>query len=204
MHANLSRFDRANAHAHPHGYQPSPLPSLWPPSAGRSPAPSPSAAAPRPRPWWWSPNWRDGTARGRGECVPYARYGESVESVMARDRGDAAAHSPAASTARGLQQAMPAGRRAQRARLRVLGPGGQAQRPAGARTRRPARARAPLTTAFTISLGEPEAMAAAAAKARRARAAQDQARRRRRGDDRARIAAVRAAAPAGGADRRCQ
>ena len=24
----------------------------------------------------------DGKARGRGECVPYARYGESVESVM--------------------------------------------------------------------------------------------------------------------------
>ena len=26
----------------------------------------------------------DGKARGRGECVPYARYGESVESVTAR------------------------------------------------------------------------------------------------------------------------
>src|SRR6185312_13130840 len=25
----------------------------------------------------------NGTARGRGECVPYARYGESVESVVA-------------------------------------------------------------------------------------------------------------------------
>src|SRR5262249_47526091 len=26
----------------------------------------------------------DGNARGRGECVPYARYGESVESVVAQ------------------------------------------------------------------------------------------------------------------------
>ena len=26
----------------------------------------------------------DGKARGRGECVPYARYGESVESVLAQ------------------------------------------------------------------------------------------------------------------------
>src|SRR5258705_8294285 len=25
----------------------------------------------------------DGTRRGRGECVPYARYGETVESVTA-------------------------------------------------------------------------------------------------------------------------
>jgi len=26
---------------------------------------------------------RDGDLRGRGECVPYAHYGESPESVMA-------------------------------------------------------------------------------------------------------------------------
>ncbi|MEM9221070.1 MAG: dipeptide epimerase, partial [Pseudomonadota bacterium] len=25
----------------------------------------------------------DGTHRGRGECVPYGRYGESVEGVLA-------------------------------------------------------------------------------------------------------------------------
>src|SRR5689334_11421185 len=29
----------------------------------------------------------DGTARGRGECVPYARYGESVDSVVAAIEG---------------------------------------------------------------------------------------------------------------------
>lgn len=30
---------------------------------------------------------RDGAARGRGECVPYARYGESVPSVLDQIRG---------------------------------------------------------------------------------------------------------------------
>jgi len=29
----------------------------------------------------------DGTARGRGECLPYTRYGESVEGVMAALEG---------------------------------------------------------------------------------------------------------------------
>ena len=33
----------------------------------------------------------DGKARGRGECVPYARYGESVESVTAAIEAHAAA-----------------------------------------------------------------------------------------------------------------
>ena len=47
--------------------------------------------------------------RGRGECVPYARYGETVESVAAAHRGDARRASPAGSTARALQSAMPAG-----------------------------------------------------------------------------------------------
>ena len=73
----------------------------------------------------------DGNSRGRGECVPYARYGESVDSVMAQidamrpqleaglDRRDAANRDAA-------------GRRTQCARLRVLGSGGQAQRTARA------------------------------------------------------------------------
>ena len=50
----------------------------------------------------------DGKARGRGECVPYARYGESVESVTRGDRGHAAALT-AGLTRAGLQAAMPAG-----------------------------------------------------------------------------------------------
>ena len=59
----------------------------------------------------------DGTATGRGECVPYARYGETVEGV--RD-----AILAIAGPARG-PRAPPRGdagrRRPQRARLRPLG-----------------------------------------------------------------------------------
>ena len=81
----------------------------------------------------------DGKARGRGECVPYARYGESVESVMAQI--EAMRPRLAAGLDRqALAEGDAAGRRAQCARLRVLGPRSQAQRPPGARARRPARA----------------------------------------------------------------
>ena len=147
-------------------------------SAGRSPATSPSAAAPRPRPSWWSARFRDGRRRGRGECVPYARYGETVEGVAA------AIERPGGAVARGLdrerlQSAMPPG--AARNALDCAFWDLEAKR-AG----RPAHALAglaapqPLTTAYTISLGTPEAMADAAAQAARPAAAEDQARRRRR------------------------
>src|SRR5262249_59559803 len=36
----------------------------------------------------------DGTHRGRGECVPYARYGETVEGVTAAREGEGAGHPP--------------------------------------------------------------------------------------------------------------
>ncbi|MDO6460198.1 L-Ala-D/L-Glu epimerase [Granulosicoccaceae sp. 1_MG-2023] len=50
----------------------------------------------------------DGKHRGRGECVPYARYGESVDSVMAQihDMQNALANGLDRS---GLQNAMPPG-----------------------------------------------------------------------------------------------
>ena len=52
---------------------------------------------------------RDGTAVGRGECVPYPRYGESVEGVVAA----IAALSPEIAVGtldrEGLQQALPPG-----------------------------------------------------------------------------------------------
>ncbi len=44
---------------------------------------------------------------GRGECVPYARYGETVESVVAAIEAHARRRSPAGSTALGLQDALP-------------------------------------------------------------------------------------------------
>lgn len=134
----------------------------------------------------------DGAAKGRGECVPYARYGESVESVTAaiealRPRLEAGL------TRLELQSAMPAG--AARNALDCAFWDLEAKRsgkPVHALAHLPAPH--PLTTAFTISLGAPETMAAAAAKtAHRALlkiklGGGDDA-------DGARIAAVRAAAP---------
>ena len=46
----------------------------------------------------------DGAHAGLGECVPYARYGESLESVSAEIMG-----LPADATRDGLQELLPAG-----------------------------------------------------------------------------------------------
>jgi L-alanine-DL-glutamate epimerase-like enolase superfamily enzyme len=132
----------------------------------------------------------DGSHRGRGECVPYARYGETVEQVAA------AIEAMAADVARGLD----------RTGLQAAMPGGAARNAldcalwdlAAKRAGRPVHELAglappkPLTTAYTISLGTPDAMALAAAKAA------DRALLKVKlggGDDGARIAAVRRAAP---------
>lgn len=90
---------------------------------------------------------------GRGEAVPYARYGETVTSVI------------------GQIKALPQG--AQLVDLRGLNPGGAAGnaldcalidyesklRAAGFETLFSASALKPVTTAFTISLAAPEVMA---------------------------------------------
>ena len=100
---------------------------------------------------------------GRGECVPYPRYGETPEATLAaiRAMGDRLA---AGLTRQELQSVMPPGaarnaidcalwdfeaKRTGRPAWRLVG-------------QRPPR---PLTTAYTISLGTPESMAAAASKA---------------------------------------
>lgn len=103
---------------------------------------------------------RCGAAVGRGECVPYGRYGETVESVLA----EIAALVPALES--GLERP---------ALQTLIGPG--AARNAidcalwdleAKSTGLPVRYRLglaaarPLTTAFTLSLAEPEAMEAAA------------------------------------------
>ena len=134
---------------------------------------------------------RDGAYRGRGECVPYARYGETPERVVAaleamrpalRSRLDRAA----------LQDAMPAGAarnaldcafwdlNAKQSGRRVYQLAGLA-------------APIPLVTAYTISLAAPAAMAQAAE-----RAAERPLLKVKLGggeDDGERIAAVRHAAP---------
>jgi len=132
----------------------------------------------------------EGQARGRGECVPYARYGESVDSVSAAIEAMRPALA-AGLTREGLQSAMPAG--AARNALDCAFWDLAAKR-SGRRVHELAGLPAPqpLTTAFTISLGAPAEMAAAAAKANhrallKVKLGGD--------DDGARIAAVRAAAP---------
>ena len=132
----------------------------------------------------------DGRHRGRGECVPYRRYGETVDGVAAAIEAMVAAVAGGLDR-EGLQQAMPAGaaRNALDCAFWDL---------AAKRAGRPAHELAglsapkPITTAFTISLAAPDAMAEAAAKA-----AERPLLKVKLGgaDDPARIAAVRRAAP---------
>jgi L-alanine-DL-glutamate epimerase-like enolase superfamily enzyme len=107
----------------------------------------------------------DGRLRGRGECVPYARYGETVEGVAA------AIEAMREPVARGLdrvslQAAMAPG--AARNALDCAFWDLEAKR-----TGQPVHRLAdlppprPLTTAYTISLGTPDEMAAAATAAGR-------------------------------------
>jgi len=133
---------------------------------------------------------RDGGAVGRGECVPYRRYGETLESVAAQIE----AVRPLIEgglTRPELQRAMPPGaaRNAVDCALWDL----EAKR-SGNSVIADLRLAAPqpLTTAFTISLGEPDVMAD------QARANADRALLKVKvgtGDDESRIRAVRLAAP---------
>jgi L-alanine-DL-glutamate epimerase-like enolase superfamily enzyme len=99
---------------------------------------------------------------GRGECVPYRRYGESVDGVLAQIN-DMAAHVREGLSRQGLQQQMKPGAarnaidcalwdlEAKQTNTRVADVLGLS-------------ALRPLVTAFTLSLGEPEAMATEARK----------------------------------------
>jgi len=132
----------------------------------------------------------DGTHRGRGESVPYARYGETPDGIVAAieavrpvlrrglDRGSLQRAMPAGAARNALDcaywdvNAKQTGRRVHE--LAGLGPPG------------------PLTTAYTISLGSAAAMAAAAERAAwrpllKVKLGGD--------DDGTRIGAVRRAAP---------
>ena len=129
---------------------------------------------------------RSDGAEGRGECVPYARYGESLESVAAQIAG------------------LPEG--VSRAKLQGLLSPGAARNAADCalwdweakRAGRPVwqlaglPAPGPVTTAFTLSLDTPDAMRAAAA-----RQAKRPLLKIKLGtpDDMARLEAVRAGAP---------
>jgi L-Ala-D/L-Glu epimerase len=132
----------------------------------------------------------DGRHKGRGECVPYARYGESIDGVVAAIEAMRGALATGLDR-KGLQTAMPAG--AARNALDCAFWDLEAKR-AGqpAYTLAGLASPKPLTTAFTISLGTPEAMAEATAKV-----AHRMLLKVKLGapGDAARIAAVRKAAP---------
>ncbi|MBN8990859.1 MAG: dipeptide epimerase [Rhizobiales bacterium] len=127
---------------------------------------------------------------GRGECVPYSRYSETPEGTLAALR---AMQEPLSNglDRMALQAAMPAGaaRNALDCALLDLEAKTRKQR-VWTLLGRPAPR--PCTTAFTISLGTPKAMAAATAKA----AHRPLLKVKLGGDgDRKRLAAVRKAAP---------
>jgi L-alanine-DL-glutamate epimerase-like enolase superfamily enzyme len=127
---------------------------------------------------------------GRGECTPYARYGETPEATQAAILA-MQAHFAAGIDEHALQAQMPAGAARNAVDCALLD---LEAKTAGLRVwdllKRPApRA---CTTAYTISLGTPDAMAAATAKAAyrpllKIKLGSD--------DDVARIKAVRKAAP---------
>jgi L-alanine-DL-glutamate epimerase-like enolase superfamily enzyme len=132
----------------------------------------------------------DGRHRGRGECVPYARYEETVDGVARAIEAMGGALANGLDRI-GLQRAMPAGaaRNALDCALWDL----EAKR-AGRLVHALAGLPEPrsLTTAYTISLGSPEAMAEAAAK----EASRALLKIKLGGDgDPVRIGAVRRAAP---------
>jgi L-alanine-DL-glutamate epimerase-like enolase superfamily enzyme len=130
----------------------------------------------------------DGLRTGRGECVPYARYGETVESVVAQiEAAELRGGDPQA-----LRTTLPPGA-ARNALdcalwdLRAKQSGVSASQSAGLAPLRP------VETAFTLSLGDPEAMAQAARNA----SGRPLLKLKLGGDgDPARIRAVRQAVPA--------
>lgn len=132
----------------------------------------------------------DGMARGRGECVPYARYGETVDSVMAQINAMRLRLNGGLDR-QALQTAMPPG--AARNALDCAFWDLEAKR-----SNRPVHEVAELpapravTTAYTVSLAAPDAMAKAAKEA----SSRALLKIKLGGEgDPARIAAVRAAAP---------
>ena len=132
----------------------------------------------------------DEHATGRGECVPYARYGETVEGVVAAIEGIRPMLERSLDRAQ-LQEMLPAG--AARNAIDCALWDFEAKR-----TRVPAWRRArlaplrPAATAFTLSVDTPAAMAEAARRA----AWRPLLKLKLAGaDDVARLEAVRAAAP---------
>jgi L-alanine-DL-glutamate epimerase-like enolase superfamily enzyme len=107
----------------------------------------------------------EGKSIGRGECVPYARYGETVDSVIEQIeslRSDIAG----SLTRKELQPRLPAGAARNALDCALIDLEAKAAgRPAHALLN--LSSPKPVRTAFTLSLDTPEAMGAAAAEAAR-------------------------------------
>jgi L-alanine-DL-glutamate epimerase-like enolase superfamily enzyme len=131
-----------------------------------------------------------GDAVGLGECVPYARYGESVESVVAAIEG-LRGRLAGGLDRLGLQRALPAGA-ARNALDCAFWDLEAEQRGSRAWQLLGLDPPQPVTTAYTLSLDSPEAMAHAAAE----NAWRPLLKLKLAGpEDLARVEAVRAAAP---------
>ena len=129
-------------------------------------------------------------ARGRGECVPYARYGESVEGVVAAIEGMAKAIAHGLDRD-GLAAALPAGAARNALDCALWELEAKEKRVPVWRLAGIAEPR-PVVTAFTLSLAGAEAMGEAAA----ANRARPLLKVKLGGEgDIARVEAVRAAAP---------
>ncbi|MGY2047472.1 N-acetyl-D-Glu racemase DgcA [Methylobacterium sp. JK268] len=132
----------------------------------------------------------DGTATGRGEAVPYPRYGETVEGVRTLVAAQAEAVAGGVTRA-DLLARMPPG--AARNALDCALWDFEAKRTGRSAYAIAGIAPGPATTAYTLSLGTPEAMEASA----RAAATRPLLKVKLGGEgDPARIAAVRRGAPA--------
>jgi len=103
----------------------------------------------------------DGAAIGRGECVPYARYGESVAGVAALLEGLSGAVAKGLDRA-GLQSALPPGAARNALDCAFWDLEAKLTRTPVWRLAGLATAPAPVTTLFTIGLDEPAAMESAA------------------------------------------
>ncbi|MBJ3774085.1 N-acetyl-D-Glu racemase DgcA [Acuticoccus mangrovi] len=131
----------------------------------------------------------DGTHTGRGEAVPYPRYGETMEGVIAEVEAEANAIAEGLDR-EGLRATMKAG--AARNAIDCALWDFEAKRSGESVAAKLGLTLSPLTTAYTLSLGEPEEMAEAARNAARPLLKVKLGGGRA---DEARIAAVREAAP---------
>ena len=155
----------------------------------------------RPRPTWWWSSSREGGASGAASACPIRATARARPACWREIEALRAGHRGGADRAE-LQAAHAAGRRAQRARLRALGPRGQADAASRSGSSPACRSRSRWSPPTRSRLDTPEAMAEAAAANRRPPAAEAEARPARATSSASR--AVRAAAPEPRLDRRCQ